>query len=71
MSLKTPVQLYKYLLKCTRQLPIEAQEYYKHHIRMGFKSHADENDTERIQQIINRAIEDADWILKKYADKKK
>ncbi|CAH1231278.1 LYRM9 [Branchiostoma lanceolatum] len=32
----------------------------------GFNSHADETDPERIQQIIKKAIEDADWILNKY-----
>lgn len=31
----------------------------------SFKVHADEDDPERIQQIIKRAIEDADWIMNK------
>ena len=28
-------------------------------------SHSDETDPFRIQQIINRALEDAEWLLKK------
>lgn len=31
----------------------------------SFKVHADEDDPERIQQIIKRAIEDADWVMNK------
>lgn len=31
----------------------------------SFKVHADEDDPERIQQIIRRAIEDADWVMNK------
>lgn len=31
----------------------------------GYKSHSDEDDPERIQMIIQRAIADADWILDK------
>jgi len=31
----------------------------------SYNSHADEDDPERIQMIIQRAISDADWILTK------
>ncbi len=31
----------------------------------GYNSHADEDDRERLQMIIQRAISDADWILNK------
>lgn len=31
----------------------------------GYNSHSDEDDPERIQMIIQRAIADADWILDK------
>ena len=31
----------------------------------GYEQHSDERDPERIQQIIDRSIEDADWIVKK------
>lgn len=34
-------------------------------ILQSFKVHADEDDPERIQQIIKRAIEDADWVMEK------
>ena len=31
----------------------------------GFKSHSDEDDPERIKQIMERAIEDAEWVILK------
>ncbi|XP_021093787.1 LYR motif-containing protein 9 isoform X2 [Heterocephalus glaber] len=34
--------------------------------RRSFRVHSDEDNPERIQQIIKRAIEDADWIMNKY-----
>ncbi|KAM5215715.1 LYR motif-containing protein 9 isoform 1-T1 [Hipposideros larvatus] len=61
-----PLQLYRYLLRCCRQLPTKGiQEHYKHAIRQSFHVHSDEDNPERIQQIIKRAIEDADWIMNK------
>ncbi|XP_074045125.1 LYR motif-containing protein 9 isoform X3 [Macrotis lagotis] len=61
-----PIQLYRYLLRCCRQLPAKnIQEHYKHAIRQSFRVHADEDNPERIQQIIRRAIDDADWVMKK------
>nr|XP_033778104.1 LYR motif-containing protein 9 isoform X2 [Geotrypetes seraphini] len=67
----SPLQLYRYLLRCCRLLPTKSiQEHYKHAIRQNFQVHADEDDPERIQQIIRRAIEDADWVLNKYAEDK-
>ncbi len=32
----------------------------------GCEQHAEEDDPERLQQIYDRAIEDAEWIVKKY-----
>uniref|UniRef100_UPI0037E9337D LYR motif-containing protein 9 isoform X1 n=1 Tax=Semicossyphus pulcher TaxID=241346 RepID=UPI0037E9337D len=62
--IQTPVQLYRYLLRCCRLLPNTAmQQHYKHAIRQGYNSHSDEDDKERIQMMIQRAITDADWIL--------
>ncbi|XP_029413772.1 LYR motif-containing protein 9 isoform X1 [Nannospalax galili] len=61
-----PLQLYRYLLRCCRQLPTKSiQEHYKHAVRQSFQVHSDEDNPERIQQIIKRAIEDADWIMNK------
>ncbi|XP_004399693.1 PREDICTED: LYR motif-containing protein 9 isoform X1 [Odobenus rosmarus divergens] len=63
---QTPLQLYRYLLRCCRQLPAKGiQEHYKHAVRQSFRVHSDEDNPERIQQIIKRAIEDADWIMNK------
>uniref|UniRef100_A0A4W5NUA8 LYR motif-containing protein 9 n=1 Tax=Hucho hucho TaxID=62062 RepID=A0A4W5NUA8_9TELE len=67
---RTPVHLYRYLLRCCKQLPTRAMsQHYQHAIRQGYNSHTDEDDPERIQLIIQRAISDADWILYKYKKK--
>ncbi|XP_061461066.1 LYR motif-containing protein 9 isoform X1 [Rhineura floridana] len=64
---KRPLQLYRYLLRCCKELPGKnVREHYRHTIRQSFKVHADEDNPERIQQIIKRAIEDADWVMEKY-----
>ncbi|XP_030392590.1 LYR motif-containing protein 9 [Gopherus evgoodei] len=66
-----PLQLYRYLLRCCKELPTEnIQQHYRHAIRQSFRVHADEDSPERIQQIIKRAIEDADWVMKKYKREK-
>jgi len=65
-NIRTPVLLYRHLLRCIKQLPQETQAHYKHHVRQGYSSHSDETDPKRIQQIIDRALQDADWLLKKY-----
>ncbi|KFP82613.1 LYR motif-containing protein 9, partial [Acanthisitta chloris] len=63
---RSSVQLYRYLLRCCRLLPADSlRQHYRHAIRQSFKVHADEDDPERIQQIIRRAIEDADWVMNK------
>ncbi|KAF2973585.1 hypothetical protein EK904_003991 [Melospiza melodia maxima] len=76
---RSSVQLYRYLLRCCRRLPPgHIQQHYRHAIRQSvtlgmlqsFKVHADEDDPVRIQQIIKRAIEDADWVMNKYKDQK-
>ncbi|XP_078598658.1 LYR motif-containing protein 9 isoform X1 [Branchiostoma floridae x Branchiostoma japonicum] len=65
-AVNTPRLLYRYLFRCCDRLPEDAKGHYKHHVRQGFNSHEDETDPERIQQIIKKALEDADWILNKY-----
>ncbi|XP_032056581.1 LYR motif-containing protein 9 isoform X1 [Aythya fuligula] len=68
---QTSLQLYRYLLRCCKQLPEEnIRQHYRHAIRQSFKVHADEDNPERIQQIIKRAIEDADWVMNKYKKQK-
>ncbi|EAW51052.1 hCG28999, isoform CRA_b, partial [Homo sapiens] len=63
---RRPLQLYRYLLRCCQQLPTKGiQQHYKHAVRQSFRVHSDEDNPERIQQIIKRAIEDADWIMNK------
>ena len=35
----------------------------------GYIQHAEEDDPERLKQIIERSVEDAEWIVKKYSKK--
>nr|CAH8825537.1 unnamed protein product [Trichobilharzia regenti] len=62
----TPLHLYAYLLRKIRLLPPHMQGHYKHEIRQHFNSHADENDPRRINEIMSKAIQDMDWIVKKH-----
>ncbi|ODN01750.1 putative tRNA (uracil-O(2)-)-methyltransferase [Orchesella cincta] len=62
----SPKGLYKYLIRQCQKLPHEEiSAYYKHHVRQSFNQHADESDPERVDQIINQAVKDIDWVLKK------
>jgi len=71
LNITTTRALYKFLVKETDKLPKDAKVFYKNSIRHGYEQHTDEKDPERIQQIIDRSIEDAQWIVNKYAAKKK
>jgi hypothetical protein len=46
-------------------LPPAASVFYRDSIRRGYGQHSEEEDPERIKMIIDRAIQDAKWILKK------
>ncbi|KAK3919623.1 LYR motif-containing protein 9 [Frankliniella fusca] len=65
----TPKQLYKRLLRDCEKLPKEAQNHYKHSIKQSFLQHVEEPDPQRVQDIIERALKDAEWILSKYSSK--
>lgn len=41
------------------------QEYYQRFVRESFVNHEDEVSAERLAQIVQRAGEDAEWVLKK------
>jgi len=69
-NIHTPIQLYRYLQRVIRKLPEESRDYYRHNVRQQFISHNDEVDPQRIQQILERAVEDSEWILKKYTKPK-
>ncbi|CAL8115668.1 unnamed protein product [Orchesella dallaii] len=63
----SPKGLYKHLIRQCNKLPHEEiSAYYKHHVRQSFNQHADESDPERVNQIINQAVKDIEWVLKKY-----
>jgi len=63
---KSSRELYKYLLKCCSLLPKSNQRHYRYLIRSNFESFRDETDQERINQLIEKSIEDSKWILNKY-----
>ena len=37
-----------------------------YYCRTEYDQHREEDDQERIQQIMERAVKDAEWILQKY-----
>jgi len=66
----SPKGLYKTLLRKCDKLPKDAGKFYKQSVRKEFDQHRDELDKERIEQIVQRALKDADWILNKYSKSK-
>lgn len=66
-SINNSRSLYRFLIRRCQLLPTEeTQDYYKHMVRQGFNQHSDESDEERVQMIIQQAVKDSDWIMKKY-----
>ncbi|VVC87395.1 unnamed protein product [Leptidea sinapis] len=63
------LQLYKYLLRKCETLPPDACKHYKFAIKQSYKQHKTETDSERVREIIAKSIQDAEWIVKKYAGK--
>ena len=43
----------------------QSRQYYVVHVRQGFTAHGDEDDPERIDEIVKKAYQDADWIVQK------
>jgi len=64
-----PKALYKHLLRVCEKLPKDSIGFYKASVKREFDTHRDEVDEERIVQIMDRAIKDADWIVEKYCKK--
>lgn len=65
----SPRGLYKVLFRTCDKLPKDAAKFYKQAVRKEYDQHRDEEDKERIQQIMERAQRDASWILNKYTNK--
>ncbi|GLE01956.1 hypothetical protein PINS_up010794 [Pythium insidiosum] len=61
--------LYRRILRASRRLEPDAREHYRRFARSGFIGHADEQDDDRIDEIIERVEHDVDWILRKYTGK--
>lgn len=66
---RSPRGLYRCLLRRLASLPEDAHQYYKHRIRQEYSTHSDEDNPDRIEQIMQRAVVDVDWIAKKYEKK--
>lgn len=52
-------------MRKTHSLPEKPRKYYQFMIRQSYKQHVNEQDENRIKEIIARSYEDAKWILKK------
>ena len=65
-ALSSPKQLYKFLLRECERLPKDARQFYKHSVKQSFKQHLIEPDKERVRQIMEKAVHDAEWIVNKY-----
>uniref|UniRef100_A0A1X7V9B3 LYR motif-containing protein 9 n=1 Tax=Amphimedon queenslandica TaxID=400682 RepID=A0A1X7V9B3_AMPQE len=63
---KTPLGLYKHLLRQLALLPEPMRPHYKHRIRQEYHSYSDETDTDRVEEIIQQTIKDAEWVVNKY-----
>ncbi|XP_059480153.1 LYR motif-containing protein 9-like [Neocloeon triangulifer] len=69
-SITCPKVLFRYLMRQCQRLPKGPKEHYQHYIKQSFKQHVHEKDPERIQEIMKRSVEDAEWIMKKYKNYK-
>ncbi|XP_065344836.1 LYR motif-containing protein 9-like [Cloeon dipterum] len=69
-NITCPKVLFRYLMRECQRLPKGPREYYRHFIKQSFKQHTEEKDPERVQEIIKRSVEDAEWIMKKYKNYK-
>ncbi|KAK9846011.1 hypothetical protein WJX81_008360 [Elliptochloris bilobata] len=63
------LSLYRELWRKIRLLPRDTQQYYQRFVKESFINHEDEGP-ERLDQIVSRAKEDAQWVLKKYGKTK-
>ncbi|EIE19516.1 hypothetical protein COCSUDRAFT_83567 [Coccomyxa subellipsoidea C-169] len=66
MGSQQALALYRELLRNIRKLPRNSRQYYRQNVKGGFQNHNDEIDPERLQQLLEGARKDADFILNKY-----
>ena len=59
------LSLYRELLRKTRALPRSSLSYYRNSLRSSFVNFNSEADPQRLQEIMERGRQDADWILEK------
>ncbi len=45
-----------------------SQPYYRHHVRQHFNAHRDEPDADRVALMLERARQDAAWVLRKVGE---
>ncbi|KAF0853064.1 mitochondrial Complex1_LYR family protein [Andalucia godoyi] len=57
--------LFKTCLRRIQTFPMSAQSYYRHHVRQHFSAHRDETDAERINELLERAEQSAQWVVNK------
>mmetsp|Transcript_31686 Transcript_31686/g.49550 ORF Transcript_31686/g.49550 Transcript_31686/m.49550 type:complete len:84 (-) Transcript_31686:45-296(-) len=60
------VRLYKAMLRQIEKFEPNTASYYRYYVRQNFASHLEEDDLERINEIIARAEGDSLYIIAKY-----
>jgi len=60
------LHLWRHILRSTKKLDERVQSYYKEHARSNFNQHKQEDDPERIKEIIDASNYQVEWILRKY-----
>lgn len=66
MASQQAIALYRDLLKQIKKLPRNSRQYYRQNLKGGFINHSEESDPERLEQLIQGARKDAEFILTKY-----
>eukprot|EP01052_Picozoa_sp_SAG31_P013256 SAG31_NODE_793_length_12044_cov_12.886229_18_plen_106_part_00 len=61
------VKLYRHVLRTIRmELPPESRQYYRDYARENFKCFADEEDPDRVRDLVARGYESTSFIAHKY-----
>lgn len=55
------------MVRKIKQLPKDAQQYYKNYTRQVFYNFTEEREPETLTRLHSKAREDAEWVLKKYS----
>jgi len=57
---------YRKMLQLLRLIPADSRQYYHYFCKQNWLSHQNEIDEERINFILRRGKQDAEWVLSKF-----